>query len=349
MLDKMPGDVVAEVRDAARALRLHVRASRQEAAVHGRRVRPVARVEPRRAASTGTCSTSRCTPALRRWVQDLNRHLPARAGRCTRCDFEPARLPLDRLQRQREQRRLDHPHARDRRDFVVMVVQLHAGAARRLPHRRARGRLVCRAAQQRRARSTAAATSATAAASRPSRSPRTASTSRSASPSRRSACLLPQEALSTSLQSRRHEDHARRPQVFVLRDLRAFVIDCRSVMSRARASPSPSSPSRPSPTSSPTRSAVPVLPDLSAPAGRVADDDRPAVRLVRRDAAGGVGADGRGLRSHRPQAAAGRRPARARAASTLLFAFADSAAVAVCRAPGAGRRRRASPGSSASR
>ena len=48
MLDKMPGDVVAEARDAARALRLHVRASRQEAAVHGRRVRPVARVEPRR-------------------------------------------------------------------------------------------------------------------------------------------------------------------------------------------------------------------------------------------------------------------------------------------------------------
>ena len=42
MLDKMPGDRLAEARDAARALRLHVRAPGQEADVHGIGVRPVA-------------------------------------------------------------------------------------------------------------------------------------------------------------------------------------------------------------------------------------------------------------------------------------------------------------------
>ena len=42
------GRRLAEARQPARALRLHVRPSGQEAAVHGRRVRPVARVEPRR-------------------------------------------------------------------------------------------------------------------------------------------------------------------------------------------------------------------------------------------------------------------------------------------------------------
>ena len=62
------GRRVAEVRDAARAVRLHVRAPREEAALHGRRVRAVARVESRseprlaparrsgpRRASAGTC------------------------------------------------------------------------------------------------------------------------------------------------------------------------------------------------------------------------------------------------------------------------------------------------------
>ena len=41
------GRRLAEVREPAGALRLHVRAARQEAAVHGQRVRPVGRVVPR--------------------------------------------------------------------------------------------------------------------------------------------------------------------------------------------------------------------------------------------------------------------------------------------------------------
>ena len=55
-------------------------------------------------------------------------------------------------------------------DFVDRGRQLHAGTAARLRHRRARGRPLCRAAEQRRRRSTAAATSATAASFNPSRS-----------------------------------------------------------------------------------------------------------------------------------------------------------------------------------
>ena len=64
------------------------------------------------------------------------RALPRRAGAAPG-RFRSGRLPLDRLQRQREQRRLDRAlrarPPRLRRDGL----QLHAGAARRLPDRRA--------------------------------------------------------------------------------------------------------------------------------------------------------------------------------------------------------------------
>ena len=48
LLSQDAGRRLAEVRQPAAAVRLHVRPAGQEAAVHGRRVRPVARVEPRR-------------------------------------------------------------------------------------------------------------------------------------------------------------------------------------------------------------------------------------------------------------------------------------------------------------
>ena len=67
MLDKMPGDLVAEARDAARALRLMFAHPGQEADVHGLRVRPVARVESRHAASTGTCSRCANTRDCAAW------------------------------------------------------------------------------------------------------------------------------------------------------------------------------------------------------------------------------------------------------------------------------------------
>ena len=57
------------------------------------------------AASTGICWTIRCTAASRARRGSESRSTPA-SRRCTRCDFDPAGLPVDRLQRQREQRRL---------------------------------------------------------------------------------------------------------------------------------------------------------------------------------------------------------------------------------------------------
>ncbi len=67
---------------------------------------------------------------LRRYVQALNWHYRAEPA-LHECDFDPAGLPLDRLQRQREQRHLVRPlRARSPDDFVVMRLQLHAGAAR---------------------------------------------------------------------------------------------------------------------------------------------------------------------------------------------------------------------------
>ena len=108
MMQQDAGRRVAEGRDAARALRVHVRASRQEAAVHGQRVRPVARVEPRRRRSTGTCSSSRCTRGLQRFVEDLNRALRARAG-AARGGLRAGGLRVDRLQRLRVERDLADP------------------------------------------------------------------------------------------------------------------------------------------------------------------------------------------------------------------------------------------------
>ena len=62
LIGKMPGDALAEVREPAAALRLHVVASRQEAPLHGRRVRPAprmaARGEPRMVGAPATPSTA---------------------------------------------------------------------------------------------------------------------------------------------------------------------------------------------------------------------------------------------------------------------------------------------------
>ena len=109
---------------------------------------------------------------LQRFVQRSEPRSTAPSRRCTRCDFDAGRLPVDRLQRQREQRRLVRaPRARSattsswwslnftpvpRDDYRIGVPE--AGLLRG-------------AAQQRRGAATAAATSATTAASRPSRSP----------------------------------------------------------------------------------------------------------------------------------------------------------------------------------
>ena len=63
LLGKMPGDDWQSFANLRLLFALHVRAAGQEAAVHGRRVRPVERVEPRRQPRLARCSTCRCIAA----------------------------------------------------------------------------------------------------------------------------------------------------------------------------------------------------------------------------------------------------------------------------------------------
>ena len=67
ILARMPGRHLAEVRQPARLLRLHVGPSRQEAAVHGPGVRARAPSGTTSRASTGICSTSAGTRACSCW------------------------------------------------------------------------------------------------------------------------------------------------------------------------------------------------------------------------------------------------------------------------------------------
>ena len=66
LLGKMPGDDWQQFANLRAYYGFMWGAPGQEAAVHGAGVRARARVEPRRASSTGSCSTRR-TRACRRW------------------------------------------------------------------------------------------------------------------------------------------------------------------------------------------------------------------------------------------------------------------------------------------
>ena len=73
---------MAALRQSARLLRLHVRPSRQEAAVHGQRVRPGARVESRPFARLASARRHRTMPACGRWSA-ISTGSIARCRRCT--------------------------------------------------------------------------------------------------------------------------------------------------------------------------------------------------------------------------------------------------------------------------
>ena len=131
MLDKMPGDAWQKYATLRALYGYMYGAPGQEAAVHGRRVRPVARVEPRSqprlASARRSARTRRCGATSRR----SNCALPRRAG-AARAGLRPVGLPLDRLQRQREQRRRRSCATRAIAAIPwSMRLQLHAGAARR--------------------------------------------------------------------------------------------------------------------------------------------------------------------------------------------------------------------------
>ena len=182
-----PRRPVAEVRDAAAAVRLPVDAARQEAAVHGRRARRVGRVEPRRRARLGArqppgprghraldrrsqrapiAATPRSTSATAsqsgfQWIVGDDRD----ASACS-----PTRATANAG---------DPP--------VVVDRELHAGAARGLPDRGAARRLLEGDAQLRRRDLRRQRRSATAAGCTRRRSPATATRTRWWSPRRRSA------------------------------------------------------------------------------------------------------------------------------------------------------------------
>ena len=131
MLDKMPGDVWQKYATLRTLYGYMYGHPGQEAAVHGRRVRPVARVEPRPQPRLAPARRSARTPALRRYVQDSEPALSAPSRRCTRCDFDPAGFRWIDCNDNENSVVSIVRYARDRRDFVVHGLQLHAGAARR--------------------------------------------------------------------------------------------------------------------------------------------------------------------------------------------------------------------------
>src|SRR3569832_499139 len=137
---------MAALRQPARAVRLHVRPSGQEALVHGRRLRSDARVESRReprVARAAIYPASGCAQL----GEGLEPLLPQRA-RAASQGFRSERFRLDR-QSGLGTERVEFSAQRRRRDDPGRV-QFHACGARQLSPGRAARRLVAGAAQQRR-------------------------------------------------------------------------------------------------------------------------------------------------------------------------------------------------------
>ena len=129
MLDKMPGDDWQKAATLRDALRLHVRASGQEADVHGRRVRPVARVEPRSQPRLAPArrAAARRPAAVRAGSQPHLRAEPA----LHEVDFDPAGFHWIDCNDNDNSVVSFIRRAQDARRLRRRGVQLHAGAARR--------------------------------------------------------------------------------------------------------------------------------------------------------------------------------------------------------------------------
>ena len=129
LIGKMPGDEWQQFANLRAAVRLHVDAPGQEAAVHGRRVRPAARVARTTRASSGTCSQYPLHAGVQRWVRDLNRLYREHAGaararlqRATASSGSTATTPTPSV--------LAFLRKGARRRAGAGGLQLHAGAAR---------------------------------------------------------------------------------------------------------------------------------------------------------------------------------------------------------------------------
>src|SRR6266849_4271342 len=95
---------MAEICQSSNVLRVDVRPSRQKAAFHGWRVRPMARMEPRYESRLATCRFSAA-----RWIAAVGAafefHLQERA-RALAAGRQLRRFRVDRFSRRRQQRRV---------------------------------------------------------------------------------------------------------------------------------------------------------------------------------------------------------------------------------------------------
>ena len=149
MMDKVPGDAWQKAATLRVLYAFMCAHPGQEADVHGQRVRPVARMAPRRVARLAPAerAAARRPAAVRRRSEHVYRE---RAGAATKWTSRRAGFEwIDCNDHESSVisfiRRADDPD-----DWVVVVAELDAGRAPRLPRRRARGRLLQRAAEQRR-------------------------------------------------------------------------------------------------------------------------------------------------------------------------------------------------------
>ena len=151
LLDKMPGDDWQKLANL-RALYGYMYAHPgQEAAVHGRRVRPVARVEPRREPRLAPARARRCTRACSAGSRDLNRAATGASRRCTRSTSSRAGFEwIDCNDSENSVVSFIRRAARSGDDLRGRDRELHAGAARGLLHRRPRPGGATRDPQQRR-------------------------------------------------------------------------------------------------------------------------------------------------------------------------------------------------------
>ena len=137
------GRRLAEARQREAPARRPVRAARQEAALHGRRVRPVARVGPRPRArlESARASAAPRRAAVRRGPEPA---LPRRAGPLRARRGRAGRLRVGRLPRRRRERALVSAQGKDGPRSGARRLQLHARPAAGLPRRRAARRHVAR-------------------------------------------------------------------------------------------------------------------------------------------------------------------------------------------------------------
>ena len=165
LLSRMPGDDWQRHANLRALYALHVGPPGQEAALHGRRARPGAGVEPRAQPRLAPAGAARATPAAQRLVRDLN-HLYRDTPALWQLDAEPGRVPLAGRRRPRRQRGRVRPlrarwaRAGRRREPV-------AGPAHRVPPPPPPPGALARGARTPTPRPTAAPTSATWASSGP--------------------------------------------------------------------------------------------------------------------------------------------------------------------------------------